>query len=595
MPFDAGMLHAVVNELKNKAVGGRVDKIYQPGKEEIVLYLRGQSENLKLLISATAGRARVSLTGGSFENPENPPMFCMLLRKHIAGGHILDVSQIGFDRVLEIKISSHDEMGYVSDKYIIAEIMGKYSNIIFLDENKRIIASQRTVDITSGHERCILPGFEYRPPMVQDGKINPLETEKDVFVSLYEKADKGLPIQKFLLSNFCGFSPLITREIAFRATKSTDSTVEDCDAEKLWFYFNFLVSDINNNNYRPLIIYDKENKPFEFSFTDIYQYGTSFITKQPENFSKLLDMYFSQKDEKERINSKAHDILQLLSNQNARINKKLAAQQNDLAACENREKYKLYADLITANIYLLKKGMEKAELVNYYDESGDCPTIEIELDKNLTPSQNAQKYYKKYNKLKSAKENLEKQILLSQKEIAYIDTVFESLTKAENEKDLSEIRSELALAGYGKKLEYLSKTSAFAKKSAKKHKSYDIMTFKTTNGYKVLCGKNNLQNDYITTTLAERTDYWFHVKNMPGSHAILVCNGEEPPAEDFTDAAMIAAYFSSGKKIPNVAVDYTYAKNVKKPSGAAPGYVIYETNYSAYVTADEQAVMKMKT
>ena len=594
MPFDSGMLSAVVGELKNRALGARVDKIYQPGKDEIVLYLRGQSENLKLLICATAGRARVSLTDMNFENPSNPPMFCMLLRKHIAGGHVLDVRQIGFDRVFEIKISSHDEMGYVSNKYIVAEIMGKYSNIIFLDENKKIILAQRTVDITSGYDRCILPGFDYVSPPVQSGKQNPLDVSKEQFSDIINGADKGVLAWKLLLSSFCGFSPLITREIVFRASKNTDSLVGECDTEKLWFYFDSIVSCIKNNKYSPFIIFDKDKKPFEFSFTDIYQYGTSFLTKQPQSFMELLDMYFSQKDEKERVTSKAHDILQLLSGVSSKINKKIGALNCELALCADREKYKLYGDLITANIYLLKKGMESALLPNYYDESAACPKIAVALDKALTPAQNAQRYYKKYNKLKSAKANLERQIALSQRELLYIDTVFESLTKAENEKDLSEIRSELSLAGYGKRLERLSKVSAFAKKSAKKSKSFDIMTFKTTNGYTVLCGKNNMQNDYITFTLAQKTDYWFHVKNMPGSHTILVCDGKEPPAQDFTDAAMIAAYYSSGKKIPNVAVDYSHVKNIKKPSGAAPGFVVYETNYSAYVTANEEAVLKMK-
>jgi predicted ribosome quality control (RQC) complex YloA/Tae2 family protein len=316
-----------------------------------------------------------------------------------------------------------------------------------------------------------------------------------------------------------------------------------------------------------------------------------------ESFSELLDTYYGQRDLRDRIRQKSQDILRLLTNASSRINKKAELQREDLAACEQKDKFKNYGDLITANIYMLKKGMTTAKVIDYSDEN--MPEVEIELEINLTPAQNAQKYYKKYNKMKSAEENLALQLEQSEKELLYIDTVFESLTKAQNERDLEEIRDELRSGGYGKKLESLSKRTSKnqAKKNFKKNsaKSYNPMVFVTSGGYRVLCGKNNLQNDYITMTLAGKNDYWFHTKNMPGSHTVMFCGEEEPDARDFTECAMIAAYYSGGRKIPNVAVDYTKVRNIKKPSGAKPGFVVYDTNYSAYVTADEQTVLSLMT
>ena len=316
--------------------------------------------------------------------------------------------------------------------------------------------------------------------------------------------------------------------------------------------------------------------------------------KSYDDISTLLDDFYFERDKQERIKHRGQDVLRLLTNASSRITKKTALQKQSLKDCENKDSFKRFGDLITANIYLLKKGMKSAELVDYYAE--DMPAVTVPLDERYTPSQNAQSYYKRYNKAKSAEIMLAKQIEESERELSYIYTIFDSLTKAETEADLSQIRTELSVTGYGKTLDNLRRSMTKNKKEYKNalKKEYKPLKFVTSSGYEVLCGKNNLQNDYITTEVASKDDYWFHVKNAPGSHVVLRCGKDEPPAEDFTQCAMIAAYYSSQKELPQAPVDYTRIRNVKKPSGSKPGFVIYETNYTCYVTADGEQVEKLK-
>ena len=602
MPFDAGFTKAVTKEISDIAAGARIDKIYQPEKDIVVLALKCGTQNKKLLLSAASGMSRFGFTDTDRENPASPPMFCMLLRKHLVGGHITFVKQLGFERAVEIGISSHDEMGFKSEKSLVVEIMGTYSNIILLDEKRCVLSAIRYVDLSVKAKRQILPGFPYELPPMQEGKLDTLTVTKEEFLAKLEKdISEGFgenAVDKYLIANYRGLSPLIAREISFRATKQTTYRLCDVDREKLWFHFSEIYSKVDKDDFEPYILYDKDKKPLEYSFCEIWQYGLSAICVKCGSFGELMDKFCFEKDRNESIKRKSQDILRLLSAASARITKKIGLQEKDLAECGGRDKLKLYGDLITAYMYMLKKGDTCAKLVDYNecDMDGNGKEVEVPLEINLTPAQNAQKYYKLYSKAKTREIQLTAQIQAGREELEYIDTIFDSLTKAEGEKDITEIREELSISGYGKKLESMfgSHTKAKNARKQKMKKTYDLLEFRTSGGYRVLCGKNNLQNDYLTCEVADKFDMWFHVKGMPGSHTVMFCGKDEPSSEDYTEAATIAAFYSKGKDMPGVPVDYTRIKNVKKPSGAKPGFVIYETNFTAYVTADEELVKKLK-
>lgn len=581
---------AVVKQLETQAVGARIDKIYQPDRDEIMLGLRVQNGNKRLLLSACAGNSRAGFCNAERENPATPPMFCMLLRKHLSGGHILSVKQIGFDRALEMKIGATDDMGFATERYLICEIMGTYSNVIFLDENRRILSVIHPVSLSASNKRQVLCGFEYEDPPKQEGKINALDVTEEVFAERCKNAldfGNAPAADKFLIANFAGLSPLIAREITYRASGNTSAPLGDVDIQKLWFNFSKIYTNVKNGVFSPCLIKNTDGKVMDFSFCEIRQYATLAVTKPYDDISELLDVFYSERDKNEHIKRRGQDVLRLLANAESRIKKKTALQRESLAECENRGTWKKYADLITANMYAVKKGMKSAELIDYEDEN--MPSVSVPLDERLTPSQNAQKYYKKYAKAKSALVMLNEQIEESARELSYIDTVFESLAKAENENDFAQIRTELSMTGYGRKLENMRKSGNKSKKDYRQNmkKDYKPMRFVTSGGYEVLCGKNNLQNDYVTTVLASKDDYWFHVKNAPGSHVVMRCGKDEPDAKDFTECAKIAVLYSSQKETPNAAVDYTRVRHVKKPSGSKPGFVVYDTNFTAFATADK--------
>lgn len=596
MPFDAGVMSAVVHQLKETAVGSRIEKVYQPERDEIVLHLRSKNGSKKLLLSAQAGTSRVCFITADRENPAVPPMFCMLLRKHLSGGHIISVRQIGFDRAMEVTIVSSDELGFQSKKHLICEIMGTYSNIILLDSGRKIMSVLHPVSLSATSKRQILCGFSYEDPDPQEGKTNALDIDKDSFLQkINTDVFSGLTTaaDKYLISKYSGLSPLTAREIVYRTSKSTSTPINQCDIEGLWFNFSKLYGELQREKYSPCLISDKNGKVLDFSFCEIRQYGADAVVKKYDDVSALLEDFYSERDKNERIKRRGQDILRLLTNASQRIQKKTELQLASLEESKQLDMWKLYGDLITSNIYMLKKGMEKVSLVNYFDEN--MPEVEIKLDTRFTPAQNAQNYYKKYNKAKSAQIMIKKQIEESELEIKYIDTVFESLTKAETENDLAEVRAELEMSGYGKKLDNIRRNQGMSKNKIKLKKELKPLHFVTSDGYDVYCGKNNLQNDYVTTKLADKNDFWFHIKNAAGSHVIMKCKdiNDDPPAQSFTQCAIIAAYYSSEREKPQAAVDYTKARYVKKPSGSKPGFVIYEKNYTAYVTADKSTVEEL--
>ena len=585
MAFDAGMVACITHELKNVLCGGRVDKIHQPERDETDIFIRAGGKTLKLLISASSGSPRINISEQSKDNPSAPPAFCILLRKHLSGAKILDIYQREFERMTVIEFESRDEMGFVSKKKLICEIIGKFSNLILTEENGRIIGVAKPLDFTDSEKRQLLNGMIYEMPPKQD-KQNPLEVTKTGFISAISGFE-DMPCDKYIIRSYLGISPLIAREISYLASGSTDTPLGEIPAETLWAEFSKIINAIKNNEYSPCII-KIEGKMTEFSFVNIRQYGKSGEVIHFLSPSKMIEEFFITRDTAERVRSRAQDIFRTMTNAEHRLKKKIEIQKKELEECAEKEKFKEYADLITANLYAIKQGQSRVTLINYYSE--DMEEVTLELDTRKTPVKNAQNYYKKYAKMKNAEVELARQIEIAEKELDYVYSVFDALGRASGANELEEIRAELSKTGYASRMKRRQMGSV--KKAKPKLTEYE-----TTNGYKVLCGKNNVQNDYLTFEVAEKLDYWFHVKNAPGSHVVLQCAGlPEPPAEDFTEAAIIAATNSSlaegGGK--NITVDYTLAKNIKKPPASKPGYVTYATNYAAYVTPDKELCKKLQ-
>ena len=583
MAFDAGMLACTLAEIRNAALGARLEKVYQPERDEIVLQMRSYEGGKRLCINAGSNNPRIGFTETQRENPQNPPMLCMLLRKYLQGAKLVEVSQAGFDRVAILGFDTRDEMGFECRRYLIAELMGKYSNLFFCDGNKKIITAMRTSDLSLDSLRPLLTGMTYVLPPSQ-GKHDTLGVDDTQFEEIYSELPTDRPLDKAIVSAFTGVSPVVAREITYRATGHTDTPIRYCFFEDVKREFFSVVGAVKNESFEPCLVLDGET-PVEYSFIKLTQYAGLEI-RRIDSAGRLLDGYFETRDNQQRVRQRASDILKLLTNAESRIKKKLELQRGELAECERGAQYKKLGDLITANIWRLSRGEARAEFEDYDSmrSDGSFDTVSVELDARLTPAANAQRYYKRYNKAKNARIELAKQIALGEAELDYVYSVFEALTRAETPTDLSEIRDELYRSGYASKMKAYSSHKAHAPV---------IMQFETPDGMRVLCGKNNVQNEYITHKLAEKQDYWFHAKNTPGSHVLLVTEGREPTDLDFTTAAEIAAHYSKAEGA-NIAVDYTLAKNVKKPAGGKPGLVIYHTNWTAYVTPNADGIAAMR-
>ena len=577
MAFDAGLLSFVIREIDAKLVGGKVEKIHQPGRDETIILFRSGGESRRLLLNAGSSCPRICITEIKTENPKTAPMFCMMLRKHLSGAKLISVEQIGFERAVRLSFEGFDEMGFKIKKHIIYELMGTYSNIIITDEKDKICGLLRQIDFSSSSSRQLLSGMIYECPPPQK-KIDPTTIDRREFNKLASECEPERLCEKFIMNNFSGISPLVAREIAYISGGASDAAMETC-APKLTETFFRTISNIINGEGYPYIVYDKYGKLRDFCFMEINQYGTP--SEKLESFGKLIDVFYEKKSKDERIRQKASDVLRIVANAKLRTERKIEARKAELSECSLGDEYKQIADLITANIYRLKRGMEEALLFDYV--SGE--EVKVKLDSKLTPAANAQKYYKKYAKSKSAKEHLSVLIKNAEDEAVYISSVADALSRAESEKELSEIRNELHSSGYaGKTKEYQDK----------KQSTPSYLTFKTSGGYTVYCGKNNVANDYLTFKKAERGDWWFHAKNTPGSHVIMVASGlEEPSAEDFTEAATIAAVYSKAGEGAAAEIDYTLVRHIKKPPASKPGFVIYHTNWSATVVPDEELVKKL--
>ena len=574
MAFDAGFTRAMCVQLSDLLTGAKVEKVTEPSKDELVILCYKMGKTRKLFLSANPSRARICITEQTFENPKVSPMFCMLLRKHLSGASIAAIKQNGFERAVEVDFSAYDEMGFPTTRTIVIEIMGKCSNIMLLDEKRKILGVLKSVDFTTSAKRQVLPGMIYEAPPAQEGKVLPMEESEADFLSKAESFEKSKTAESFLLSNYLGLSPLVAREIAYRAG-ALGREIQDADIRALYRG----LCDYNASldaDYAPTLLLNADGSPMEYCFADILQYGESVEKKTLPTLSDLLDEFFGERDKIAAMKTKTHDVSVIVTNAKTRITKKIGYIKRDLEECKEADKYKLWGDLITSSLYMITGKSNTCEVVNYYSE--EMETVKIPLDIKLSASQNAAKYFKKYTKLKKAKEILTEQMREATEQIAYLETVETAIALSENERDVAQIKAELTDAGF------ISKAKIADGKKAQKKEQIVPLKFITSGGHTVLCGKNNVQNDFITTKLASKYDWWFHVKNKPGSHVIMLCEeGEDPDASEFTEAAEIAAYYSSLRDGENVAVDYTLAKNVKKPTGSAPGHVVYYTNYTAYV------------
>lgn len=560
MPFDALYCSRLAPELK-KYVGSRVDKIFRPEAVELDMLIYTPSREKKfLIISASMSSPRVSVFSGEREHPSDPDAFIMLMRKHLVGARITDVFAVENERIIVFDFDSADEMGYIQKKRIYAEIMGKHSNIILCDGDDVVISALYQSDITSPTRR-IMAGLKYEDPPKQNKK-SPIGITKEEFISVLEENGERL-CHKAILDNFLSFSPLVAKEVVCRAFGNVDLVCGGVDGEKLFESF----ASVLGGESKPCIVYDSEGKAIDISFMDLIQYE-GYKKVFPESLSEALNLYYEEKSRNERIASRSRDLTKTVRNILSRLEKKLEAQRHDLFDCSSKEECRRAGDAIIGSIYMLKQGMESAELADY--ENGGV--IKVKLDKRLSPSKNAEKYYKKYAKMKRAEAALTEQIAQTEKEIAYIESVSDLISRLSTSEDFEEMKDELAASGYLK---------GGRKKNGKKQKTKPLK-FVTKGGFVVKVGKNNVQNDALTFG-ADKNDYWFHVKNIPGSHTILYTEGLTPSDEDLTEAAEIAARHSKAVEGSVVSVDYTLARYVKKPPHSKPGYVTYDKYKTAYI------------
>ncbi len=572
MSYDGFVTHAVAHELNQTIVGGKIDKVHQPERDEIILQIRTPNRTYRLLLSANASHPRVHLTNISRENPMTPPMLCMLMRKHFQGNKILGITQTGFDRILRIETEGRNEMGDICRRDIVVEIMGRHSNIILLDENNRIMDSAKHVDFTVSAVRQILPGLFYETPPAQD-KLSPDNFSLLDLMTTLDKAPEDTLLDKFLLSSFTGMSPLLAREIVYRFSGNTKVTRGEVNTASFLTEVDGFLKKICENNYSPtLVISHDEKKPTSFSCVQLAQYEGGAILEEFDSISSAIDGYYEKRAQRDHMNQRMSHLYKLVQNNLDRCEKKLVLHQENLEKSKDRETHKIFGDLITANLYRLSGGMKEMEAENYFSENME--TIKIPLKEDLTPSQNAQRYYKLYTKAKMTELHSTEEIAKAEDEKSYLESVLESLEKAETPADLAEIRVELVDEGY------LPKTNT---KQPKAQKKSEPMRYTSSDGYEIWVGRNNKQNDELTIRMAYSTDWWFHTKEIPGSHVIVRAKGEdEIPDNTVLEAAALAAYYSKAQNSSKVPVDYTTVKNVKKPNGAKPGMVIYDHYYTLY-------------
>lgn len=580
MALDGITLGLIKNELKGYIIGAKVEKIHQPSKNELVFIFRTRNGVYRLYSSCDGQSPRVHLTRYSLENPKTPPMLCMLFRKRLVGANLIDIRQIKNDRILIFDFDGTTEIGDKTQYHLVFEIMGQRSNIILCDYNYKILDAVKRVDENKSQIREILPGLRYEFPPMQE-KCDIINDDVSVIVNgILGKSEKIL--SKGILDVIEGFSPIVCREIAYRTVFGDKQIglLSEIEIERLANELQIIKEEIIGKS-TPQMLTNIENAPFDFSFTNIRQYGKTLEKKEYETYSELLDDFYFECDKANRIKRRASDLFKLLNSAVERTSRKINNRKAELEKSENREQLRIFAELITANQYRLTEKASLYSVENYYN---DNKIIDIPVNPALTAQQNAQKYFKEYKKAANAERLLHTLIEDGEQELIYLDTVIDNLSRADTDREISEIRDELENGGYIK-----SKKGS----KQKKDKPLSPIEFLSSDGFKILVGRNNIQNDILTLKTAKNYDMWLHVQKQAGSHTIIVADNKEITETAIYEAASIAAYHSKSKDSSSVAVDYTTIKNIKKPVGAKPGKVIYNTYNTVYVTPKKELIEKL--
>lgn len=589
MPFDGIVLSAVRQELKTKLAAGRIDKIYQPQPDLILMHIRQRTGNYKLLLSAHPIDARVHLTTTTYPNPSSPPLFCMVLRKHLEGGKISGILQKGLERQLTFCVEVLDETGQLKTKHLTIEIMGKHSNIILSDpETSLIIDGIKRFSHAVSRHREVLPGRIYTAPPDQH-KEDPLLLAEEDFRQVLLAQDIGSKISKLIVSSFTGFGTVLAQEIIYRCGLEQNSTLDllgEYELVRLWQEFKAIAETVKTGDYRPSVYY-KHDAPFDYAAIQLTSYEDA-VRQDFGSVSAAVDCYFSAKKAKDELQSAKSGLTRLLTKELDRNKKKQALQEETVNAAQTAEKYRLLGELITANIYRIKKGMDSVLVENFYDPEHGL--VNIVLNPEYTPAQNAQVYFKKYNKARDGAKKNSQHLRQTRAEITYLESVLHSVEEAQSAAEIDDIKNELSSAGYPAM--QVNKAEKIAKTMPPKDQLKPLL-FKSTSGLTILVGKNNKQNDLLTRS-AKGDDIWLHVKDLPGSHVIIKTEGSSVAESALLEAAYLAAYFSKGRYSGQVPVDWTLRKNVIKPSGAKPGQVIYEQHQTIYVTPEEEMVARLK-
>lgn len=582
MALDGAFLYAVKNEL-TPLIGCRVEKVHQPSREEIVIGIRTRQGSKKLYISANAGSSRIHVTEAAVDNPQTPPMFCMLMRKHLGSGKLIGIRQDGLERILFLDFECVNELGDVVTVTLACEIMGRCSNLVMIGNDGRVIDSIKRVDEEMSRERMVLPGMKYTLPPRGD-RLNFLTAEPDDIISELRKTSPA-ELSKALIRVFEGVSPILVREwtyFAGRGMHLESDSVSGDQLDRLLFAIKRTREQLTSGRCCFSAVSDKEGQLKDFSFVRLEQFGTLMYTKELPSACELLDYFYSERDRVQRTKQRANDLFKLLVNLTERTSRRIAVQRDELIACADRDRHKLCGDLISANIYRLKKGDTQAVLENFYEDGS--PEITIELDVRKTPSQNAQHYYNEYKKAATAEIKLTEQIAKGEDELQYLDSVFDSLTRASTENDIAQLRLELAEQGYIRN----------TRGKAKPPKALPPIEYKSSDGFTILVGRNNHQNDQLSLKFAEKSDIWLHTQGITGSHVLILTDGAVPPDKTIEEAAVIASVNSRGRGSNLVPVDYCLAKYVKKPAGAKPGNVIFTNYKTAFVRPDTELEQKLR-
>ena len=575
MPLDAICLQGVVGELAPQLTGSRIEKIQQPARDQIILLLRGSR---RLFLTAGANQPRIHLTEQLRDNPSQPPMFCMLLRKHLSGGIIESIRQEPLERVVTLTVLASDEMGERGRFTLVWEGMPRRANLILCDRDGRIIDCLRRVDLEAEQDRQVLPGLFYRLPTRQD-KRSPLSVTEEDFAALLGRAAPDAPLDGWLLDTFTAISPLVARELTVRACGSTDAHVSQGNA--LWDVFSHWQRVVNENTFTPTLI-KRNGSLADFTYGPVTQYGTYAETEVYDSFSHLLDDFYEKREQAERVKQKGRDLLKTATTARDRVRRKLAAQEKEMAACLDRDHLRICGELITANLYRMERGQSRLTAQNYYDEN--CADVDIPLDVRLSPQENAARYFKQYAKAKTAEKYLTAQLQRGREELQYLESVLQELAQAESEQDFNDIRTELTDGGY---------LRGRGKKQPGFQRASKPREFRSSAGLRILVGRNNRQNDRLTTKDADKRDVWLHTQKIHGSHVILCTGGAEPDEQSLMEAASLAAYFSQAQGSTKVPVDYTPVRFVKKPAGAKPGMVVYTTYQTLLADPDEELVKRL--